>query len=112
MSLQIDNIINRATKRMFVLRYYSQFMPGRDLTKLYSALVRSVLEYSSVTYHSLLTRKQENDLETVQKKCLRCIFGYGKSYEDLLGESGMTTLKVRRERAVEKFARKTEGNPV
>ena len=87
-------------------------MPGRDLTKLYSALVRSVLEYSSVTYHSLLTRKQENDLETVQKKCLRCIFGYGKSYEDLLSESGMTTLKVRRERAVEKFARKTEGNPV
>ena len=55
-ALQIENLISRATKRMFVLRYYAKFMPGGDLTKLYSALVRSVLEYSSVTYHSLLTR--------------------------------------------------------
>ena len=30
-SLQVDNLISRATKRMFVLRYYSNFMPGDDL---------------------------------------------------------------------------------
>ena len=105
-ALQIENLISRATKRMFVLRYYAKFMPGGDLTKLYSALVRSVLEYSSVTYHSLLTRGQENDLENIQKKCLRCIFGYRKTYEELLKESGMSTLKERRERAVLKFAQK------
>ena len=97
---------------MFILRYYAKFMPGSDLTKLYSALVRSVLEYSSVTYHSMLTKGQENDLENIQKKCLRCIFGYGKTYEDLLKESGMSTLKERRERAVLKFAQKTLKNPV
>ena len=109
---QIDNLISRATKRMFVLRYYSRFMPGKDLKKLYAALVRSVLEYSSVTYHSMLTKKQENDLENVQKKCLRCIYGYTKTYEDLLKESGMQTLKDRREAAVLKFAKKTASNPI
>ena len=56
-STQIKNLITRATKRMFVLRYYSAFMPGKDLKKLYCSLVRSVLEYSSVTYHSMLTKK-------------------------------------------------------
>ena len=91
-SLQIDNLIHRATKRMFVLRYYSRFMGGNDLKKLYSALVRSVLEYSSVTYHSMITKKQSNDLEIIQKKCLRCMYGYQKSYEELLSESGMETL--------------------
>ena len=70
-SMQVENLIQRATKRLFVLRYYSGFMPGKDLKKLYCALVRSILEYSSITYHSMLTRKQENDLEMVQKKCLR-----------------------------------------
>ena len=111
-SKQIENLISRATKRMFVLRYYSGFMPGKDLKKLYSSLVCSVLEYSSTTYHSMLTRKQENDLENIQKKCLRCIFGYGKTYEELLKESGFATLKARRENAILRFAQKTSSNPV
>ena len=97
---------------MFVLRYYSRFLPGKALTKLYCALVRSVLEYSLVTYHSMLTRKQSNDLEIIQKKCLRCIFGYKKTFEELLSGSGMSTLEARREKAVIKFAKKTEKNPV
>ena len=111
-SAQISNLIKRATKRMFVLRYYSSFMPGKDLKTLYCSLVRSVLEYSSVTYHSMLTKKQENDLELVQKKCLRCIYGYKKTYNDLLKESGLPPLKTRRETAVAKFIKKTYNNPV
>ena len=111
-STQIKNLITRATKRMFVLRYYSAFMPGKDLKKLYCSLVRSVLEYSSVTYHSMQTKKQENDLEIVQKKCLRCIYGYKKSYSELLEESGLQPLKSRRQRAVLKFAQKASLNPI
>ena len=71
-----------------------------------------VLEYSSITYHSMLTKKLENDLEIVQKKCLRCIYGYTKSYDDLLKESGLLSLRERREIAVLKFARKTSANPI
>ena len=60
---QIDNLIRRAGKRVFVLRHYSKFMPGKDLIKIYCSLIRSILEYSSVTYHFLLTKRQENALE-------------------------------------------------
>ena len=66
---QIRNLITCATKRVFVLRHYSTFMPGKDLIMLYCSLVRSILEYSSVTYNFLLTKTQENDLENVQKRC-------------------------------------------
>ena len=111
-SKQVENLILRATKRMFVLWYYSKFMPGKDLKKLYCALVRSVLEYSLITYHSMLTKKLENDLEIVQKKCLCCIYGYKKSYDELLQESGLLRLKERREIAVLKFAKKTSASPI
>ena len=75
-------------------------------------MVRSVLEYSSVTYHSMITKKQANDLEIVQKKCLRCIYGYNKSYDELLAEADLLPLKKRREIAVAKFANKTKMNPI
>ena len=109
---QVHNLITRATKRVFVLRYYSKFMEGKDLFKLYTSLVRSVIEYSSVTYHFLLTKTKESALENVQKWCLRCIFGYNKSYDELLAESGMSSLADRREKAVVKFTNKTLKNPV
>ena len=37
----------------------------------------------------------------IQKKCLRCtrMYGYKKSHEELLTESGMARLKDRRENA-------------
>ena len=60
----------------------------------------------------MLTKKQENDLELIQKKCLRCIYGYGKSYSDLLQESDLLPLKTRREKMVAKFANKARGNPI
>ena len=111
-SAQIKNLITRATKRLFVRRYYSAFMPGKDLKKLYCALVRSVLEYSSVTYHSMLTKHQENELELVQKKCLKCIYGYDKTYDELLSESELEPLKVRRQKGVLKFAQNASKNPI
>ena len=86
-------------------------MPGKDLLKLYGSLVRSVIEYSSVTYHSMLTKFQSNQLENIQKRCLRCLFGWNKSYADLLAESGLPTLASRRETAVKKFAEKALDNP-
>ena len=60
----------------------------------------------------MLTKKQENDLEIVQKKCLRCIFGYDKRYDKLLKESGLEPLKTRRSSASLTFAKKSSQNPV
>ena len=49
---------------------------------------------------------QSNRLEQVQKRCLKIIFGYGKTYSNLLEESGLETLSSRRLKALAKFAYK------
>ena len=75
-------------------------------------MVRSVIEYSSVTYGPLLTQYQDHELENIQKRCLRCMYGYNKSYAQLLEESGLQTLKARRENALVKFATNCTTNPI
>ena len=93
------------------MNHYSRFMPGEDLNKLYCALIRSVLEYSNVIYHPMISNYQSNRLKGIQKRCLRVMYGYKKSYGALLEESGLKTLKSRREEQFLKFARKTSENP-
>ena len=65
------------------------------------------MEYSSVTYGPMLAKYQSKKLEDMQKRCLRTIFGYDKSYEELLELSGLRTLEERRHDSLIKFARKT-----
>ena len=40
------------------------------------------------------------------------MYGYNKPYKQLLAESGLSTLKVRREAAVLKFTKKCLDNPI
>ena len=87
-------------------------MPGNDLRKLYCGLVRSVVEYSSVTYGPILSKSQDDEIENIQKRCLRCMYRYDKTYSQLLEESKLETLRVRRAKAITKFARNSLSNPV
>ena len=80
------------------------------LKSIYTSTVRSVLEYTSNTYHSQLNRGQNNLLVRVQKKCLKIIYGYQNTYEDLLKHSSLSTLEARRGNLFEKFTAKTHEN--
>ena len=107
---QVENIIDRATARTFVLRRLAGVNQNR-LKNVYCSVIRSVLEYSSVTFGPMLSKYERNQLERIQKKCLKTIYGHKKSYEELLEESGLERLEDRRERALLKFATKTAKNP-
>ena len=72
---------------------------------------RSILEYTSNVYHSQINKGQSNELEKIQKRSLRIIYGYEHDYEKLLELSNLKTLKERREISFEKFARTTVKNP-
>ena len=50
-------------------------------------------------------------LERVQKRCLRVVYGYTLTYEELLKTSGLERLQTRRQNNFEKFANKTLTNP-
>ena len=74
------------------------------------SVIRSCLEYSSPVYHSQLNQHQKNQLEKVQKRSLRLIYGYDKTYEDLLRESGLNKLEDRRTLQFNRFAEKAIKN--
>ena len=47
----------------------------------------------------------------MQKRVLKLIYGYDKTYEQLLEESGLEKLEERRKKNLLKFAQKTLDNP-
>ena len=100
---QIDNIVQRAASRSFMLRHLANIHCNKDkLRNVYCSIIRSILEYSSVVYGPLILKYQANRLENVQKKCLRAIYGHKLSYEELLDMSDL---------AIKKFAHKAVTNP-
>ena len=75
---------------------------------LLGQVMRSVLEFASVVYHTMLNIYQNNLLEGVQKQALKAIYEYDYSYEELLAKSGLPTLEQRRTEAFSKYAHKTD----
>ena len=82
MQAQLDHLMRKANKRMFLLINFKRSgVPKDKLRDLYGAMTRSILEYTSNVYHSQLNKGQSNQLEQIQKRCLRIIYGYEYDYE-------------------------------
>ena len=92
---------------MQLLQKSSKFTNNmKDLKQIYISQVRSKLEQSAVVWHSSISKKNENDIERVQKAALRIIMKKKyKSYEDALTTLKLKSLKERREHLCFKFAK-------
>ena len=73
-----------------------------DITQVYTAIVRSVLEYAFEVWHPGLTQELSNTIEHIQKRVLRIVLP-GNSYEEALEITGLKTLYARREDKCRKF---------
>ena len=72
---------------------------------LYIIIIRPLLEYSDVIWHSSLTSNQTHQLERVQKRALRIILGTDYiSYANALDVCDVDRLSARREQYSLKFA--------
>ena len=110
--LQADRLIRKASKHTFLLSKYKNYgVPIDKLKIIYTSTIRSVLEYSSNTYHSQINRGQANQLERAKKKCIKIIYGYQKSYQELLTLSKLDSMEDRRVKLFDKFTKKTLENP-
>jgi hypothetical protein len=88
-------------------------VPIDDLLNVYILYVRSLLEYCSVVWHSTLTVEQSQNLESVQKLCLKVILGDEYSgYDNALESCGLVRLSERREDKCLKFGLKSLLHPV
>ena len=92
----ISIIVRKAYKKIWMLiRMKMNKVSIKDLLIMYTLKIRSIIENLAVVYAGSLTIEQSARLETVQKKCFRCILGstfYKVPYEKLCEQLGMKTL--------------------
>ena len=108
----MDLIRNKFNSRAWLIRHLKRAgIDNRDVRDIYRAVVRSAIEYAVPAFHSLLTVGQSQELESMQRRALKSIYGYKTSYELALEMSGLERLDLRRNNIVRKFAHQTAKNP-
>ena len=108
---QIRFLLGNFRARLWSLRVLAEGGLCRpDLLKFYATSLRPVLEYTQVTYHSMLSASQAAELERGQAKVLKIIFGAEVSYGSALRDCSLPRLEERRRAAFEKFAVKASTN--
>ena len=69
-SAHIELILSKFCSRSWLFRHLKQSgIPNKDIVSVYTATIRSVIEYASPVYGSMLTQTQSEEL----KKLQRCI---------------------------------------
>ena len=93
--------------RLELLRRAVKFKPPlEDLTQIYTTFIRSILEQSSVVWHSGITEGQKQDFERVQKTACKIILNKKyENYEQALNTLYLQKLEDRRKQLCEKFAK-------
>ena len=69
-----------ASKRLLFLKKTQTSrcrLPHSDLVYYYEAVIRPVMEYASLVWHSSITSEQSKTLEAVQRRACRIIIGGG-----------------------------------
>ena len=62
---------------------------------VYISVVRPVLEYACPVWHTNLPKYPSDSIELIKNRALKSIFP-GNSYNDILNDTGLITLKERR----------------
>ena len=99
-SKHVSFMLDKISRRYFIIYELIRFgLPLVDIISVYCSLIRSVLEYACVVWHSGLTVGESTELERVQKRVLRILYP-DRSYSEALALSGLERLDARRERMV------------
>ena len=93
----VNQIVCKASKRIYqIVMLKRANVQIDDLVRIYTTIIRPILEYACQVWHTRLTIEQSYQIEQVQKRVLR-IFFHNIPYEEALKLSGLLTLKERRE---------------
>ena len=100
-------LVKDGNMRMQLLHKAAKFTNNEnDLKQIYISQVRGKLEQSAVVWNSSLTKKNESDIERVQRSALKIILkDRYNSYQDALNTLKLKTLKDRRDYLCLKFAK-------
>ena len=105
----IKKTISNFHSKLWTLRFLKRSKLSQErLLDLYYSMVRSAVEYTSVVYHSMITKTLSDSLERVQRHALRIIYGWDQDIRTVMEVKGIQSLEERREEAVLNFALKNE----
>jgi hypothetical protein len=74
MHLGIHLIVEKAWKRIFILRQYKFLLNRKVLQRMYFSFIRPLLEYGDIVW-SNCTDEQSNSLESIQLEAARIVTG-------------------------------------
>ena len=110
-SLHVQKTVKKFCKRLWSLRHLKRSgMSQDDLLFIYMSVLRPVIDFASIAYHTLLTKEQSETLEHLQKKVLKIIYGYNVTYDDALERANIPRSENRREDNFINFAIKASNN--
>ena len=77
----VQHLKCKFTKSLWVLIHLKRAkICQSELVKIYSAMLRPLLEYCAPLFHPMITSELSEMLESLQKRALRIIFGFNKDY--------------------------------
>ena len=96
---QMDHLCKNANKRLFMLRNLKRFgFNTYELITVYRGYIRPIIEYADVIWHSSLTLKQSQTLESIQRRAGKIMLGFEYvSYVNALEICDLDLLSARRE---------------
>ncbi|MEL7307842.1 MAG: reverse transcriptase family protein, partial [Pseudomonadota bacterium] len=93
----IKKIVKKCNQRFFILRKLKQFVDPEELRNIYTALIRSLLEYASPSF-VCLPKGLERQLQKIERRAFKLIYSDSPKQNDFSSE-----LKTRREAASKKL---------
>ena len=110
-NLHVSYMLNKARKKLWTLRNVKRAgMQPTDLLKIFNTCIRPCLEYVAPVFHPMLTKEMSNEIENIQKRACKIIFGWNSSYSRLVQDGVVQTLEERRENLTVNFAKKSEAS--
>lgn len=80
------------------------------IIKVYCSVIRPVIESVSYVYHPMMSSAMSDEIESMQRRVLKIVFGFKTPYRVALQSAKIDTLKTRRIATFEKFAKNTAAN--
>ena len=92
----VDGIVSKARKRVFLIYQLKRAGIGQcDFVRIYISVIRPEVEYACPAWHTNLPKYLSDNIELIQKPCMKTIFPCC-SYDGILEMTNLPTLHDRR----------------
>ncbi len=107
----VDKMLAKVNQKTWALKVLMRNSNDREIGKqFYLSWIVPVLEYCAPVWHGILTKRQSERIESVQRRCFRTILGKKyNSYENALGILNLKKLEIRRHNLCLKFVQKAKN---